>query len=487
MPALATAVLRCRPSALLAAVAVLHAVSPLALMGVHWWFGIDETVYLSQINAHVPPGLFSAPRARGATLIAAPITATTSSVAAVRLWVTGLSGMGLFLAFRPWLALRRGYAVPLAALLFSSLWTVIYYGFEVMPNEWVAFCLLAACGLLLGYLRDGRRTQLAGVVTSMAICALFRPSDALYAGAALVASCLLLRGPVRARSRAVVAVTVGTALGSAEWVVEAFTRFGGLARRVSLAQAEQGGGGTHFAGAAQVRALAGPLLCRNGCQPHTAVAYQLWWPALFGLVVVGVRRAGAQRSAELVAVAVGVAMAAQYVFTVTYAAPRFLIPTYALLSVPAATGALQLARRVRAPRPRVAVRSALVAAFVAHVLLQAHVITGHIAPSSRATNRATLADARQLRGLGLGRPCLVLGHVGNSNAQVAYATGCKDSPTKAPLVRELLSDGVRVLWLSPAQPSVRFYGVYWRRQVLPGCRAAAPQVVYLSQRPAPVR
>ena len=89
------------PIGWLIVVAVVHAVAPLLLMGPHWWFGVDETVYLSQINLFVPAGGFSAPRARGMTLIAAPITLLTPSVTAVRLWMAALSGVALFVAFVP--------------------------------------------------------------------------------------------------------------------------------------------------------------------------------------------------------------------------------------------------------------------------------------------------------------------------------------------------------------------------------------------------
>jgi len=463
-----------RPAVLLAAVALFHVVSPLLLLGAHWWFGIDETVYLSQINAHVVAGLFSAPRARGATLIAAPVTLVTTSVAAVRLWVSALSGICLYLAFRPWLRLRPGYVVPLAALLFSTVWSVIYYAFEVMPNEWVAFGVLAACGYLILYVVDGRRRHGIAVIVTMALVALLRPSDSLYAGLALVMGALFLRAPMRRRVAAGGAVAAGIAAGLAEWVIEAYVSYGGLGARIHAAQAENGGGGVHFAGAAQARALAGPLLCRNGCRAQARVVYQLWWIALGVLVVVaavyGVRHR--QLRLVLVPILVGLGMAAQYVFGVTYAAPRFLIPAYALLSIPCAIGIGRLAHLAQSKPLKLVGATAFALALAANTALQAHVITAHIAPGARRFDRVISADARLLRTHGVTGACLVLGYPG-IDANLAYAAHCTNTPTRLGAVREKIADGDRIVWNSPTAPPPRAYGLRWRKVLLPATTASS--------------
>lgn len=473
------------------AIAVLHALSPLLLLGVHFWFGYDETVYLSQLNAHVPPGLFSAPRARGATFLAAPVTLLTSSVDAVRLWVTTLSGVGLYLAFRPWLRLRSGYAVPLAALLFSTVWTTVYYGFEVMPNEWVAFGIVAACGHLLRYLdgdggerddgeRDGGsgRGQLVGVAVAMAIAALLRPSDALCAAVPLVVGCAVVHGTVRRRAAAAGALVLGSVAGSLEWVIEAYVSFGGLGRRIALAQAEQGGSGLHFAGAAQARALAGPLLCRAGCHADAPLVFRLWWVVLVALVLaaVGTARRGGSVRLDVLPVAVGLALAAQYVFTVTYAAPRFLLPTYAALSLPAAAAALRIVHGVRGRRPRRALATAGVAVLVGHMAVQLDVLVRRVGPSATEGARVTAGEVRLMRHDGIGRPCLLL-----TDQNLAYAAGCTNTPRVPDAVRDELEDGTRVVWIRATRPSSRFYGVQWSRLELPGT-AGTGQVAYVSGR-----
>jgi hypothetical protein len=473
-----------RPGTWLAVVAVLHAASPLVLLGAHWWFGIDETVYLSQINAYVPAGGFSAPRARGTTFVAAPVTMLTTSVAAIRIWVAAVSGAGLYLAFRPWLRLYHGYVVPLAALLFATVWSVIFYGFAVMPNEFVALAAVGACGCLLRFTTEGRRRHLVGVGIATALIGLLRPSDAAYAGVALLVSCVVLRASWRRRVAAAAAVSVGALAGVADWVIEARTSYGGVATRIHAAQAENGGGGLHFAGAAQARALAGPVLCRGSCHVSAGIAYQLWWIVLSVLVVAGVafaRRQG-RLAPTLVPTCVGLSMAAQYVFTVTYAAPRFLIPAYALLSLPAASGAVEIVRRARSGVPRTVLVSGLGAILVAHAAVQVHVLTGLIAPHARITGAEIVADAEQLHDVGVRGPCLVLGSPVD-NQDLAYATGCSNVPRGATAVRDRVEDGSRVVWLNQAPPP-RSYSARWHAVQLPGGTPSITQRVYISVGPS---
>ena len=464
----------------LAAVAVAHGMAPIVLLGPHWGFGIDETIYLSQLNAHVPAGLFSAPRARGTTFVAAPVTELTSSVTVVRFWLAALSAVGLFLAYRPWLRIRGGYVVPVGALLFTSVWPVVYYGFEAMPNEWVAFAVLAATGHVIAFLRDGRTRHLVWIVLAMALTALFRPSDAGFATAGLVIACIVIEAPRRLRLLAAAAAVAGTLLGVAEWVIEAFTSFGGPAARVHAAQAEQGGGGLHFSGLAQARSLAGPLLCRAGCHADAPVIFRLWWALGAALIVAAVVRARhrLRQGPELAVVLVALATAAQYVLTVGYAAPRFLIPAYALLALPCAYALVGLLARARRGRTRTVLAGALLAVLLAHLAVQVDVVLVHVKPPVARFDHRMRADAAALHALGVRRRCIVLGQPGDNEA-LAYAAGCSNVPTRAASVRRLRALGRDVVWLGPTPPPAR-YGSGWRRVVLPWPGAGTAQVAYVA-------
>lgn len=464
---------------LLVLVAVLHGLTPLVLLGPHWGFGIDETVYLSQLNRHVPAALFSAPRARGTTLVAAPVTALTDSVAAVRVWLAVLSAVGLFLAYRPWLRIIDANIVALAALLFTSIWSVAYYGFEAMPNEWVAFAVLVATGYVVRLLREGCSRHLVWVVLSTALAALFRPSDAGFAAAGLVLACVVVRAPVRWRVRAGCAAVAGAGLGTVQWVIEAYTSFGGLAARIHAAQAEQGGGGLRFSGLAQARSLAGPLLCRAGCHADAPMVFRLWWVVGAALVATAIwlGRHRLRQGADIVVVLVALTSAAQYVLTVGYAAPRFLIPSYALLALPCASALVGLCARVRRGRPRVVVTAALVAVLLAHVAIQLDVVLVHVKPPVARFDRRMRVDAAALHARGVRRNCVVLGQPGYNEA-LAYAAGCSNVPANAKAVRNLRAQGRDAVWLGPSKPPVR-YGSGWRRVALPGAGAGTAQVAYL--------
>lgn len=451
-----------RPGVLLAAVAVVHAALPLALLGWHWFIGIDESVYLSQINAHVPPGGFSAPRARGSTFIAAPVTLFTDSIPAMRVWTSLLSGVGLFLAFRPWLRLRPGYVVPLAAAMFASIWTVTYYGFQVMPNLWLGYAVVGACGSLVWYLLGGRWTALAGVAAAMAFAALLRPSDAAFAAVPLGLVCLLTRVPWRRRLVALALLAVGTVAGIAQWVIEAYTTYGGLHARLHAAEAEQGGSGLYFSAGAQARALAGPLLCRGGCHANAALIYRLWWVAAAVLIVVAVVTIRRRRPVlELAPLALGAAMAAQYVFAVGYAAPRFLVPAYAAAALPAASGAAALVRAVPRPRLRFAVAGAMLAVLAAHAVLQLHVISAFIEPGGRISGNRTVSSASVLRRHGLHDPCVVVGQT-SSNGPLAYVLRCSNRKPDAATLLADVRGRTQVVWLRNTPPSSH-WGVRWTK------------------------
>src|SRR4051794_7260593 len=236
------------PGSLLVAVCVLHGLSSLVLIGVRQPVSGDETVYLSQLNRFVPAGVFSAPRARGLTLIAAPVTMLTPSIAALRIWLALLSSALMYVCYRPWLRVVPPYVVPLAALLFSTLWTTIFYGLAAMPNLYIALGAVAATALVVDALqRPVGWRHFAWLGAVVAFVTLIRPSDVAFLLAALAVATLVVRGVARrVRLTTLAALGLGFAAGFAEWVVEAFVRFGGPVQRLHAAQAEQGPGGLHF-------------------------------------------------------------------------------------------------------------------------------------------------------------------------------------------------------------------------------------------------
>jgi hypothetical protein len=399
----------------LAAVAIAYSAVQLiftARIGLGW----DESVYVSQVAHGVPPATFSAPRARGVPLLVAPVALFTASVTAVRVYLSVLSGVGLFLAYLPWLKVRDSVLVPVAAGLFASLWLSLFYGNEAMPNLWVAFSGVAGAGLFrlardTGPRADGTRPVraplvLAGLVAAFALASLTRPTDASW-----LALPLIVYGLYRRRFGAVIAIAAGLAIGWGEWITEAYLRYGGPLTRLKAAGAENESG-LHFSLGAHLRALDGPLLCRYGSPcggyPPAQVAWFAAIPVLAVLGVWAVRRRGLG-----LALASGLSITGSYVLTVGYAAPRFLLPAYALLALPVA-GGISLLWRSRLARVPV------VAGVLAFVAVQA-VTLAHWTTLELGGRAADAITVSGLRAMGMRTPCFLYGH---DAVQVGYLAGC---------------------------------------------------------------
>jgi hypothetical protein len=165
----------------------------------------------------------------------------TPSIVVIRTYLTLLSGLGLYLAFRPWLGVARddrtwaSYVAPAAAAGFATLWTTLLFGSMAYPNIWLSFALTAGvahvCRLLVA---PNARGALSGVAASFALASLLRPTDALAAASGVVLAILLamvlIRGPRRILP--IMAVLGGVGLGWVVWIVEAYSRFGGPAERL---------------------------------------------------------------------------------------------------------------------------------------------------------------------------------------------------------------------------------------------------------------
>ncbi|GCD32788.1 hypothetical protein OEIGOIKO_00505 [Streptomyces chrestomyceticus JCM 4735] len=422
---------RPRPVPWLALVAVAYALVQLAFVVPHTHTGLgwDETVYVSQSDPRTPAAYFSAPRSRGISFLVAPVLAVSSSVPLLRTVLALASAVALYGAFRVWESLLGHRTAALAALLFAGLWASMLNGSQVMPNLWVALCAAAAVGWFLRIPTDPRaRWWLAG---ALCLATLLRLPDSGWLSLPL----LLTAVCVQAYRPAVPALLGGLALGSAQWVAEAYVRFGGIGERLHIADATEGGmaagHGFGAGAAAALHSLNGPLLCRPCHVPLHAPTLTLWWLALPLLAVTAlvftVRR---RRPFAVTALPLGCAasVAVPYLFLLNYSAPRFFLPTYALLAPPLAALATSALRNARpgpdrptcSRRRRFATATAVGVLLLAHLGCQAGVLTQTTAQSS-ALSRTYRQAADRLRQLGIHPPCLVSG----PHAQpVGYDAGC---------------------------------------------------------------
>ncbi|MEV4740620.1 hypothetical protein [Streptomyces sp. NPDC049555] len=455
-----------------AGVATAYTVAQLLLVVPDTGLGWDETVYVSQVAPHTPAAFFSAPRARGVSLLVAPVVALTDSTDVLRLWLAVVSGCGLLLALWPW---RRLVPVPLAALaglLFCGLWMTLFYGPQAMPNLWVAFGALAATGWFLCAVRGpgGDRRALVALAASVAFTALMRPGDGLslllpLAGAAVC---------VRSWRRPVVllAVVGGALAGGAEWVVEAYLHYGGLAARLARASQIQGGWGAPLALDDHMRALEGRALCRPCTIPWRHPVTAVWWFAVPPLTAGGLLVASRVRRPAVYAlpVVVALSMAVPYQF-LDYAAPRFLLPAYGLLALPVTLCLLRLVTTVEGgpPRLRPVAAAALVMALLAHLAVQ-YVVLGRAVARSAATDRALGRIVTELRRQGLRPPCAV---TGTEAVRIAFRAGCASrqtdghdaNTTVARLVADAARQPVAVVTSDGTHPPP--YARTWRAASLP--------------------
>lgn len=409
-----------RPWTPLAAVAFLYAAAQLVAVTARMRLGWDETVYVSQVSPHVPAAFFSAPRARGVTLLPAPLVAFTASVAALRVWMTLLSSAGLVIAYWPWLRLLRPVTVALAALLLAALWVTQFYGNEIMPNVYVAYGAVAATGWFAHTIRGRRRAPL-WLALSLAFVALMRPGDALWLVLPLLVAAAFAP---RRRLLASAAVVGGAAAGAAEWVAEAYVRFGDPLTRLRLSSRTEGGLGWHPEGVRMnLHALNDRLLCRpcTGAAWHVP-AVSLWWPLIPALAAGGLvlaARGGRLRLLALPA-ACGVSLGASYLLLVGYAAPRFLIPAYALLALPVAE-LVRAAATLGPGRWRLATAGVVVVVLAGQAGVQQAVLARMVRGQNDARRDWTAVGDR-LHALGVRAPCTLSG---DEAPPLAFYAGCR--------------------------------------------------------------
>ncbi|MCL7490118.1 hypothetical protein M8I34_01375 [Streptomyces sp. MCA2] len=532
--------------------------SALVTPGLGW----DETVYVSQVDPHAPASFFSAPRARGVTLLLAPVAALTTSATVLHCYLAVLSGVALLLILCIWRRLLPAPVPALGGALFAGLWITLFYGPQAMPNLWVAYAALAATGCFLRAVRKPSRQlapradrgAAAGLAAAVAVAALMRPTDAVWLAVPLFAAALCV--PAWRRPAVLLALPAGLALGCAEWAVEASLSYGGLLARLRRAGQIQGGLGWHLSFDDHARALQGKTLCRP-CHltwehPVTAV----WWLVLPLAVAGAVRavlrvrephgalhgygpaaRSGAWHPLGLAPVRpgslvpdpagdpgpadgrygsgpawsvvrlrdprgplhrygpspvilpalVGLCLAAPYLLTVDYAAPRFLLPAYALLMMPAAWFLYWL---TRLPRHGQAWAVALlVLVLTGHEAIQlaiAHNMVRSTARSQAGIDRITTS----LRAAGVRPPCVVSGE---EAVRVAYRTGCASRQpaghdatiTPAGLARLGAGRPVAVVVAGGHKPPA--YARGWRRVALPAVPDFTSLSAYVSRPDRPTK
>ncbi|MGC5023011.1 hypothetical protein [Micromonospora sp. DT47] len=445
--------------------------------------GWDEVVYVSQYGSHAPAAFMSAPRARGVTLLVWPVASWLDSTLALRLFLTATAAATLGLAFWVWSRLsRRPGIAALAAGLYASLWIALFYANAAMPNHYTAMAAVAAVGcFLLAASEPARPRAYLGLVAALAVAALMRPADAFWLGLPLLGATVAVQ--TFRRWRLAAAVLAGLAVGGAPWAVEAELRYGGLLERIRQAGHVQGGTSLQFSLGHVISTLDGPILCRPCDSPFRWPA-ALWWVALAVLVPLGVRaahRAGTARTAWL-PVVVAASMAFPYLFLIGYSAPRFLLPTYAVALVCAASG-LAVLLSAAARRWRRLVAAAAAVGLAGHLAIQAGILHHVVSEQSRGRGDWTRV-VQTLQSHGIRPPCVISGH---EAIPVAYYARCRaledrgyNRNVSTAQLREAAATGPFALLVKDAAPPDWVAG--WQRVPVGGLTTSG-LTLYLPRRP----
>jgi hypothetical protein len=416
--------------------------------------GPDEITYLARTSVHASGISLPPVHGQGTGLLAAPVTLLTMSLTALRVWMSVLSAVGLFLAVLCWRGLRPLWVLALAELVLASLAITQDSGVQLYPDWWGALGLLALTGLLLhgvgGTMRP--RVVLPLIALASLVIALMRPQNVVFLMGPAIVACLVVRS--WRNLRVLAAMAVGVTLGFLEWLAGAYLWFGGVAERIKYARQEPPPLHFYFALGTEVRYLNGPWYCvhTSGCVSWAAPGETPWWLAFLAIAILGLW-AGWHRSAmKASSVLAGVTalwVFLLYAFLVPFGAPRYLLPTYALMAILVADGIVWAITESRWRK---------LAAVAASVFVLAGLVSQRIILQSQAAQntagRQFQAQAAELEEIGVRTPCVL------DNQYIAYYIGCS-----APWTTTGSHLRVTTQFLKDRTPEGR---KYWRRLPLPG-------------------
>jgi hypothetical protein len=423
--------------------------------------GPDEITYIARTSVHASGVSLPPVHGQGTGLLAAPVTLFTMSLTAIRVWMSVLSAIALFLAVLCWRGLRPLWVLALAELVLASLAITQNSGVQAYPDWWGALGLLALTGLFLHAVSGTMRPRVVLPLIGLAslVIALMRPQNVVFLMGPAILACLVVRG--WRDFRVLAAMAVGVALACVEWIAGAYLWFGGVIERIKYAQQEPPPfGHLYFALGTQLRYLNGSWYCDDTSGCASAWAHPLetpWWVAFLAIAVLGLWVGWHRSTMKASSVLAGVTalwVFLLYAFLVPFGAPRYLLPTLALMAILVADGIVWAVTESRAEWRQPA-------AILACLFLLGGIVSQRVILQKEAANqtagRPYQAQAAYLEKLGVHPPCVI------NNPSPAYYIGCS-----APWTGMKPAE-----FLATRTPQGR---KYWLRLRLPG---AKPLEVFL--------
>ena len=383
----------------------------------HMPLGADEITYIARTSVRVSQVSLPPVHGQGAGLLAAPVTLFTQSLTIIRAWMSVLSAIGLFLSVLCWRGLRPLWVLALGELILASLAIAQNSGVQIYPDWWGALGTLALTGLFLQAVNGTMRNRLVlpFIAVASMVIVLMRPQNIVFLMGPVILSALIVK---RWRHlRVFVAMGFGVAIGCLEWIAGAYLWYGGLLERIQLAGQEPPPLGFYFALGTQIKVLNGPWYCTPpGCTSFAAPGEPVWWIAFLAIGVLGFWvgwKRGVMRASAVLAGVTALWVFLLYSFLVPFGAPRYIVPSLALLAILAAD-AIAWAVSEQRWRKIAIVCSCLF--LVAGMVSQRILLNRQIKLQDQT--RVYQSEARYLRRLGVHPPCA------SQATSAAYYLGC---------------------------------------------------------------
>ena len=354
----------------------------------------DEVTYLAQVTPGQPDVWFGPQRARGMTIVLAPVALVGAPTGLLRAWLILVHAVALIVAFRPWVPVAGPVAAAAAGVVAVG-WVPLYFAVEGYPNLLAAFACVAAAGYVLRWCRgrtpggdtrttagvggdaavrpaaDDRRSLIAAGL-AIAVVAWLRPTESVWIAAALTPVVVLLAR--RDAWRMIVAFLIGGFVGWLPWLLEAIVRFGGPFGRLDAARATSAAGADRNSLIQYLNLVEGPVRrvvadpVLTG--PAALLLAGLAALALLGVVVRSHQRVGVaadRRIAAAVGLWAGLVMVVPYLVLNAGINLRYLLPGLLLGAVAVGGGLVVLVAAI-ARVPGRAVTVVLLVALVAGLI-----------------------------------------------------------------------------------------------------------------------
>jgi hypothetical protein len=390
--------------------------------------GADEITYIARTSIRPSPIGLPPVHGQGAGLLAAPVTLLTTSLLALRVWMSLLSAVGLFLALLCWRGLRPVWLLALAGLILASLAITQNSGVQVYPDWWGALGLLALTALFLHGVNGTMRSRLVLPLITLAslVIVVMRPQNVVFLMGPVIIGALALR---RWRKfRVIAAMAVGIGLGFLEWLIGAYLWFGGLTNRIHLAGQEPPALRLYPALGTQLRFLNGPWYCSTDCTTWSTPLESPWWIAFLAIALLGLWAGwhAAQRASSMLAGVTALWVFLLYAFLVPFGAPRYLLPTLALMAILAADGIVWAITESRWRKPAIVATCVFL---VSGMVTQRLILQGQA--SYQRFSRQFELQADQVMKTGVKPPCVM------ESTSIAWYAGCSSPQTGTGIVQFL--------------------------------------------------